>query len=57
MNVEIKANDLIVSLPISPRPSKSGKTILVASTSGNIKTTVEYDGKPITVSVNAYVAK
>jgi len=57
MNVEIKGNELIVSLPISPRPSKSGKTILVASTSGNIKTTVDYDGKPITVSVNAYVAK
>ena len=56
MNVEINGNELIVSLPISPRPSKSGKTILVASTSGNIKTTVEYDGKPITVSVNAYVA-
>lgn len=46
---------VIVRLPISPRMSNSGKSKVIASTMGNVKTIVEYEGKPITVGVNAYI--
>jgi hypothetical protein len=46
-----------VEIPISPRPSKSGKTTVIASTAGNIPTTVTYDGKPVILGLNAYVKK
>jgi hypothetical protein len=37
------------------RPSKSGKTLIVASSNGNQRTTAEYNGRPITVGANAYI--
>lgn len=57
MNATIKDGFLTITLPISARPSKSGKTTLIASTNGGVKPGLEVDGKPVTVSVNAYVAK
>jgi hypothetical protein len=57
MKVEIKDNQLVITLPISPRPSNSGKTTIVASSAGNQPTTCEHEGKPIIVGVNAYVKK
>ena len=50
--------EITLTLPISPRPSKSGKTVVVATSSGN-KTfsDVQFDGKPITVGVNAYIPR
>jgi hypothetical protein len=57
MKVEIKDNQIIITLPISPRPSKSGKTTVIASTAGNQPTTCEYEGKPVILGVNAYVKK
>lgn len=58
MNVEIKDNKLIITMDLqTPQPSASGKTLVVASSRGNVKTTCEVDGKPITVGVNAYIAK
>jgi hypothetical protein len=47
----------VIRLPISPRPSKSGKTMIVASTNGNIPTVAEYDGQGIVIGVNAYIRK
>jgi len=44
-------------LPISPRPSKSGKTTVLASSAGNKPTTAEYDGKAVIVGVNCYIPK
>jgi hypothetical protein len=57
MKVEIKNDQLVISLPISPRPSNSGKTTIVASSAGNQPTTCEYEGKPVIVGCNAYVKK
>ena len=57
MKTEIKNNELIITLPISPRTSKSGKSTVVASTGGNQPTTCEYEGKPIIVGANAYIRK
>ena len=57
MKVEIENNELVIRLPISPRPSKSGKSITIASTAGNQATTAVYNGQPVIVGVNAYVKK
>ena len=57
MEVELKDNVIVISIPISPRSSKSGKTLVVASSGGNQPTTAMYEDKPIIVGVNAYVKK
>jgi hypothetical protein len=41
----------------TPRPSASGKTLVVCSTHGNIATTAQVDGKPVVVGLNAYIKK
>ena len=46
---------LVITLPISKRPSASGKTMVVASTNGNQPTAVMIDGKPVIVGCNAYI--
>jgi hypothetical protein len=60
MKAEIKGNNLILTLPLTPPvASASGKTLVVASTKGNKETdvTVEYKGEQrnIVVGVNAYI--
>ncbi len=59
MEVELKNKKLIITIPVNdkPTPSASGKTLVVASSHGNQKTTVMIDGKPIIVGVNAYIRK
>jgi len=61
MNVEIKENNgvstLFIEIPVSLRPSKSGKTMLVASSGGNQTTTAIVDGKPVVIGLNAYIPK
>ncbi len=57
MNVEIKNNEIIITLPIAPRPSKSGKTTVIASTAGNRPTTAVYDGEVVILGCNAYIKK
>ena len=57
MVVEEKNGSLIITLPIVKQPSVSGKTILVASSHGGQPSKVIIDGKPVTVSVNCYIAK
>jgi len=48
---------LKIEIPVNLRPSKSGKTMLVASSGGNVTTTATVDGKPVTVGLNAYIPK
>lgn len=59
MKVTIENNDLVIRLPMQtpPQPSATGKTMVVATTRGNIKTQVMVDGKPLTVGVNAYIGR
>lgn len=58
MKAEIKGNELLITLAMTPpRPSASGKTLVVASTGGNIATAAIVDGKPVIVGVNAYIKK
>jgi hypothetical protein len=56
MKAEIKNGQLIITIPLSsPVPSRTGKTLVVASTHGNQVTNVEIDGKKLIVGVNAYI--
>ena len=58
MTAEIKDKTLIITLPIrTPAPSKSGKTLVVATSSGIQATTVIVDGKVLKVGVNAFISK
>lgn len=56
MNVEIKDGKLCIEIDLEdPKPSASGKTLVVASTRGNTVTTAEINGKRITIGLNAYI--
>ncbi|KUL33268.1 hypothetical protein [Chlorobium limicola] len=56
MTVAIKNDKLCIEIDLEkPTPSASGKTLVVASTHGNMVTTVEIDGKPVTIGLNAYI--
>ena len=58
MKVEIKGNELIITVEMQkPTPSASGKTLVVASSHGNQTTTAIIDGKPVIVGFNAYIKK
>ena len=61
MQVSIKENNgvstLTIEVPVSLRPSNSGKTMLVASSGGNQTTTAQVDGKNVIVGLNAYIPK
>ena len=58
MQAEIKGNNLVITIPCDTKnlmPSSSGKSLIVASTHGNQPTSLQVNGKPLVVSVNAYV--
>ena len=59
MDVKIEGNNLIITIPIEKplQPSSSGKTLVVASSHGNMVTSVHVAGKPVIVGVNAYIKK
>jgi len=58
MKVTIEGKELVIRIPIGkPVESKSGKTMVVASSRGCIRTDTMVDGQPLTVSVNAFVPK
>ena len=59
MKVTIEGGELVIRLPLHnpPVPSLSGKTLVIASTRGNQRTEAVIDGQPVTVGVNAYIAR
>ena len=54
MDAEAKTLTLVLELQ-EPTPSASGKTLVVATTHGNVPTDVQMNGKPVIVGVNAYI--
>ena len=54
LKVEIKGKFMVISVPLTETPSKSGKSILRATTNGNKPTDLKIDGENVVVSVNAY---
>lgn len=56
VETKIENGRLTISLPVQVATrSASGKTLIVASTHGSLKTDLKIDGKPLIVGVNAYV--
>jgi hypothetical protein len=56
MKVTNENGDLHIAVPLrEPERSKSGKTLVVATSNGFVKTTVIINGQPVMVSVNAYI--
>lgn len=59
MKVTIQGGKMIIEIDMEtpPKPSASGKTLVVASTHGNQATTASVDGKPVIIGLNAYVRR
>jgi hypothetical protein len=58
MKTQIIDGNLVITIPMqTPTPSASGKTLVVATTSGNKTTEVEVQGKPVIVGLNAYIKR
>ena len=58
MKVTIEGKELVIRIEMQePTPSASGKTLVVATTRGNMVTEAKVDGKPVTVGVNAYIKR
>ena len=57
MKVEIKNGKLYFEIDVNdpPLPSKSGKSLIVASTYGIAQTPALVNGKPVMIGFNAYV--
>lgn len=54
MKVEIKGNNLVITMPIVEAQSKSGKSTVIASSQGNQPAGITYKDKPLIIGVNAY---
>ena len=58
VKAEIKGKQLIITADLeTPTPSRSGKTLVVASSRGNVTTTAEVDGKPVIIGLNCYTRR
>ena len=58
MKVTIENNELVIRIELTdPRPSASGKTLVVATSGGNKATTATVQGKPVIIGLNAYIQR
>lgn len=58
MDVKIENGKLLISIELQePTPSASGKTLVVATTHGNMVTQCAINGKNVVIGLNAYVKK
>ncbi len=56
LEAKIEGNKLHIIIDTqTPAPSASGKTLVVASSHGNVTTTCVVNGKPLTIGLNAYI--
>jgi hypothetical protein len=56
MVVKIEGSKLFIEMDLQdPTPSASGKTLVVATTHGNVVTAATVNGKPVTIGLNAYI--
>lgn len=57
VSAEIEGNFVIIKVPMqTPTPSKSAKTLVIATTHGNLRLPdVTFNGAPITIGVNVYI--
>jgi hypothetical protein len=59
MKAQIIDGSLVITIALDSKgaPSASGKTLVHASTRGNVTTDVVLNGKPLTIGLNAYCHK
>ena len=59
MQVSIEGDELVIRMKMLDKPtkSKSGKTLLVATSGGNVVTDALVDGRAVTIGLNAYISK
>jgi len=58
VKIDGEAGTLTLVLKLQePTPSASGKTLVVASTHGNVSSGVKLNGQDVIVGVNAYIRK
>lgn len=57
MKAKIENGRLIIEIEIQPYTSKTGKTLVIASTHGNEASAAVYEGKPVVIGLNAYIKK
>jgi len=56
MKATITGKKLTIEIDLQdPRPSSSGKSLVVATTGGNQTTTATVNGKPVIIGLNAYI--
>ncbi len=56
MKATINGNKLTIEIDLkTPRPSSTGKTLVVATSGGNQTTTATVNGKPVVIGLNAYI--
>lgn len=55
--IDEKAKTITIVLPLGEKESKSGKSLVLATTNGNVPFPAEYKGKPVICGVNCYIPK
>jgi len=57
MKAEIKGENLVVTIPLLKplKPSKTGRTLLVATSAGNKEVACKVNGQNIRIGLNAFV--
>ena len=55
VKIDLETNTIVITLPIEPRPSATGKTTVIAGTGGFAPTTESYEGQPVTILVNVII--
>ena len=57
LEARIEGTKLIIEIDTqAPTPSASGKTLVIASSKGNVKTDLKVNGKEVTIGLNAYIS-
>jgi hypothetical protein len=59
MKVSVEGRELVIRIEMEdlPKPSASGKTMVVASSHGNVNTGVMVGDSEVIVGVNAYIKR
>lgn len=56
MKVTIEKNELVIRIALqAPTASKSGKTMIIATTGGNVTTDCMHKSLPVTIGLNAWI--
>ncbi len=59
LRATLEGDDLVIRIPVNNplKPSATGKTWVLASSYGNITTSLLIEDKPVVVGLNAYIKK